>query len=291
MKNPKLSIITVNFNNNEGLKKTIASIKLQKFSDYEHIIIDAGSTDGSLETILEYQKNNIYLTFWVSESDKGIYDGMNKGIRHANGEYLYFLNTGDCLKDKVLEKINFDGTEYIYGDITVIKANGHKENKIFIDPIDPISILLKDTICHQACFIHNSLFKKTLYNTDYKIVADWGHIVDNIIFKRCSYKHIPLFIADYDESGFSVTKGWAVVLAERHKWLKENVPYPFFDVLIKLDVVQTELYTLKTSEIGSLLPQLNHTRKFQKRMRKLILFLYKINMFCSSKKSSIQQTL
>lgn len=283
MKNPKLSIITVNFNNNEGLKKTISSLKQQNYSDYEHIIIDAGSTDNSLDTILNYQKNNLHLTFWVSEPDKGIYDGMNKGIRHANGEYLYFLNTGDCLKDKILEKIEFDGTKYIYGDITVMKTNDYREDKIFPYPIDPISILLKDTICHQACFIHNSLFKNALYNTDYKIVADWGHIVDNIIFKRCSYKHIPLLIADYDESGYSVIKGWPAVLAERHKWLKENTPYPFFDVLIKLDAIQTELNTLKASEIGSLLPQLNRTRKFQKRIKRLILFLYKINTFFSSK--------
>ncbi len=283
MKNPKLSIITVNFNNNEGLIKTLSSIQRQNYSDYEHIIIDAGSTDNSLATILEYQKKTSHLTFWVSEPDKGIYDGMNKGIKHANGEYLYFLNSGDCLKNNILEKIDFDGTKYIYGDITIIKADSNKEDKTFPYPIDPISILLKETICHQACFIHNSLFKEKLYDTNYPVVADWGHIVDNIIFKKCSYKHIPLQIVDYDESGFSVIKGWPAVLAERHKWLKKNVPYPFFDVLIKLDAVQTEFNSLRNSEIGSILPQLNQTRKFQKRIKKLILFLYKINSFFSSK--------
>ena len=81
MKNPKLSIITVNFNNNEGLIKTLSSIQRQNYSDYEHIIIDAGSTDNSLATILEYQKKASHLTFWVSEPDKGIYDGC---IKHAN---------------------------------------------------------------------------------------------------------------------------------------------------------------------------------------------------------------
>ncbi len=288
MKNPKLSIITVNFNNNEGLKQTLSSIKQQNYTNYEHIIIDAGSTDNSLETILTYQKNNTHLTFWISEPDKGIYDGMNKGIKHANGEYLYFLNTGDCLKENVLEKIEFDGTKYIYGDVTVITANGNRYDKIYPDSIDPISILLSDTICHQACFIHNSLFKNTLYNTNYKIVADWGHIVDNIIFKKCNYKHVPFLIVDYDESGFSVMNGWQVVLEERHKWLKENVPYPFLDVLIRLDAVQSELQTLKESEIGSLLPQLNHTRKFQKRVKKIIVFLYRINSFFSHKSNQKQ---
>lgn len=283
MKNTTLSIITVNFNNNEGLKQTLSSIKQQKYLSYEHIIIDAGSTDGSLETILKYQENNIHLSFWVSEPDNGIYDGMNKGIKHASGEYFYFLNTGDCLKENILEKIDFDGTKYIYGDITITATNGHNEDKTFPYPIDPISILLKDTICHQACFIHYSLFKDNLYNTNYRIVADWGHIVDNIIFKGCSYKHIPLLIADYDTNGFSAINGWQVVLAERHKWLKENIPHPFFDILSKLEKVQIELATLKESEIGSILPLLNRTRKFQKRIKKLIVFLYKINCFFSSK--------
>lgn len=283
MKNLKLSIITVNFNNNEGLKKTLSSLKSQRFSDYEHIIIDAGSTDNSLETILEYQKNNDHLSFWISEPDKGIYDGMNKGIKHAKGEYLYFLNTGDSLKENILEKIDYDGTKYIYGDITLLKPDGERIDKISPYPIDPISILLKDTICHQACFIHKSLFDNSSYNIDYKIVADWGHIVDNIILKNCSYKHVPLIIVDYDENGFSANLGCSAVFAERHKWLKENIPYPFFDILIRLNDVQTELDSLKNSEIGSILPQLNSTRKFKKRIRKIIIFLYKINSFFSSK--------
>lgn len=90
MNGPILSIITVNFNNNLGLLKTLESVSSQSFSSYEHIIIDAGSTDGSRETIIQYEKENPHLSFWSSESDKGIYDGMNKGIDHAKGQYLYF---------------------------------------------------------------------------------------------------------------------------------------------------------------------------------------------------------
>ena len=91
MKKPTLSIITVNFNNRNGLERTIQSIKSQTYTDYEHIIIDANSTDGSKEIILEYSQNTAHLTYWVSEPDKGIYDGMNKGIEHAQGEYIYLL--------------------------------------------------------------------------------------------------------------------------------------------------------------------------------------------------------
>lgn len=80
MVKPVLSIITVNFNNNLGLQETLRSIQSQSFTDYEHIIIDASSTDGSAETIVKYAAETPHLSYWVSEPDKGVYDGMNKGI-------------------------------------------------------------------------------------------------------------------------------------------------------------------------------------------------------------------
>ena len=89
MNGPILSIITVNFNNNLGLLKTLESVSSQSFSSYEHIIIDAGSTDGSRETIIQYEKENPHLSFWSSESDKGIYDGM---VQNTYTETLsYFI--------------------------------------------------------------------------------------------------------------------------------------------------------------------------------------------------------
>ena len=97
IEHPILSIITVNYNNNIGLIKTLESVKKQTFLSYEHIIIDADSKDGSKETILKYEKETTHLTYWCSEPDRGIYDGMNKGIDRANGKYLYFLNSGDIL--------------------------------------------------------------------------------------------------------------------------------------------------------------------------------------------------
>ena len=98
---PKISIITVNKDNAVGLKKTIDSIVNQIYTDYEWIVIDAASKDGSVELIKQYQE---HISYWVSEPDGGIYAGMNKGIAHANGEYLIFLNSGDTFADaKVLQ--------------------------------------------------------------------------------------------------------------------------------------------------------------------------------------------
>lgn len=92
----KLSIITINLNNLEGLKKTFESVFNQTFTDYEWIVIDGGSTDGSREFIEAHQDS---FSYWSSEPDRGIYNAMNKGILQANGEYLSFLNSGDYYAD------------------------------------------------------------------------------------------------------------------------------------------------------------------------------------------------
>lgn len=285
MKTPTLSIITVNFNNNDGLRDTLSSIKKQTFSSYEHIIIDAGSTDGSLKTIKQYAENNSHVTFWISEPDKGIYDGMNKGIDHANGEYLYFLNTGDLLTDDVLIKIYFDGTQYIYGDVKVTFSSDKAVDIKSPFPLDPVFIILKDTICHQVCFIHHSLFQNQRYRIDYILASDWIHIVDNIILKECSYKHIPVCIAEHDGNGISATSG-SLGVDERERWIRESIPTAFYSSLLELDQIRKELHELQDSEFSKIIPIIGHTRKFSKRAKKLVLFLYKINSIFSSRKKN-----
>ena len=100
----KYSIITVNYNNRDGLRATIESVVNQTYRDYEFIVIDGGSTDGSTDVLKEFDDK---ITYWVSEPDKGIYNGMNKGIAKATGDYLNFMNSGDCFyNEKVLELLN-----------------------------------------------------------------------------------------------------------------------------------------------------------------------------------------
>lgn len=277
----KLSIITVNYNNNEGLKRTIESVKAQSFTSYEHIIIDADSTDGSKQTIEEYVKGNPYVTFWCSERDNGIYDGMNKGIEHATGEYLYFLNSGDSLYGDVLNKISFDGSGYIYGDVRIVYSEKHIVDRKLPDTIDAVFLLLKDTIYHQAAFIHHSLFQGQKYRTDYLIASDWIHVVENIIMKGCSYSHIPMLIVDYDGNGLSATN-FSLGMEERARWIKDNIPPLLYESLLELDKTHSELQELQNSELGKIIPLVGHTRKFAKRARKLICFLYKINCVFSS---------
>src|SRR4051812_22804100 len=100
---PRLSIITINYNNVSGLRKTVESVVNQTSQDFEYIVIDGGSTDGSVDVLKQYAKK---IKYWISEPDKGIYNAQNKGILKATGEYCHFINSGDYLvKNDVIEKM------------------------------------------------------------------------------------------------------------------------------------------------------------------------------------------
>lgn len=272
MTNPILSIITVNYNNNLGLKKTIDSIKKQSFSSYEHIIIDAASRDGSITTIEEYEKENQKLSYWISENDKGIYDGMNKGIKKAQGEYFLFLNSGDCLLDDILSNINFNGTKYIYGDAMIIK-NKKIITRKYPDKIDFI-YLSNNSFNHQSCFIHKSLFVNELYDCDYKIISDWAHCFESIVQNKCSYNHIPLVISVCDGSG--VSSNYSMLQKERQIWFRKKYPPLLSDAYI-------DCSKLDESGLRSIITLIYNTRKFKKRIKKIIYFLYKLNSIFSNK--------
>lgn len=266
MKPPTLSIITVNYNNNQGLQDTLQSIRSQSYTDYEHIIIDANSTDGSVETITRYAAETPHLSYWVSEPDKGIYDGMNKGIEHAQGEYIFFLNSGDYLfNDHVLGTIPFDGTRYICGNLRIVYSNTEYEDIVPPEEVDSL-FLLKSFLPHPASFIHRSLFETRGYRIDYRIISDWIHMVENIVLKGCSYKHIHTLISNFDNTGISSSNG-SIGLEERNKWIKENIPARIYTSLMELD-------TLKSSTIGSIIPVVNaKSRRTQKRIKKIVLLL------------------
>ena len=130
----KFSIITVNYNNKEGLRKTIESVIHQTFRDFEFIVIDGGSTDGSDDVLKEYDAQ---IDYWVSEPDGGIYQGMNKGIKKATGEYLNFMNSGDCFYASNILGIKFDkftldefldGVEELVSKIDTFKENADMNN-------------------------------------------------------------------------------------------------------------------------------------------------------------------
>lgn len=203
---PKLSIITVCFNNKEGLKKTIESVKRQTFKDYEYIIVDGGSTDGTIELIKE---NESFIDHWVSEKDKGIYDAMNKGIRIAKGEYCYFLNSDDRIASvSTLEKIfkkakkNID---ILYGNLAVIK-NGKlkKVLKLSANVTFYSFYRTKVALHHQASFIKKELFEKYgYYSLDFKISADWAFFYETVIVHKAKIQYLNRIFAVFLAGGVS----------------------------------------------------------------------------------------
>ena len=201
----KLSIITVNLNNKYGLQKTIDSVISQTYRDFEWIIIDGGSTDGSKELIDKYSN---YISYWVSEPDKGIYNAMNKGIKQAHGEYLQFLNSGDIyFEDNTLKQVvKFLINEDIVYGYAVIKNNNTKKRVNIRHEIISCYDLTRNTINHQCAFIKKKLFDIFgLYDENYKIVSDWKFFFDVIAIQKCSTKHINLDIIIYDTTGISQT--------------------------------------------------------------------------------------
>ena len=199
----KISIITINYNNRDGLERTIISVISQTYKDIQYIVIDGGSTDGSKEVI---NKHHEYIDYWVSEHDKGIYNAMNKGVDKATGDYLLFLNSGDCLHSKstINDSIQYLTTneDLVMGQVQLIPSG-----RIAWDDIKS-SITMKDfyvggPIPHQACFIKHELFDHLRYDESFKIVSDWKFFMQLIVFKGCSYKIIKYIISDFEEGGIS----------------------------------------------------------------------------------------
>jgi len=173
----------------------------------------------------------------------------------------------------VLNQVPFDGTQYIYGNIKIILPNEKPWIWKYPDTFDTFFLAnRKGWLSQQACFIHRSLFAGQKYNTDYKIISDWIHAVRSIIFNKCSYRHIPVTIAEYDGSGTSSNheKTWA----ERNKWIEQNINDVVFKSLVELE-------SHRELGLGSIVPMINKTHKFKKRIGKLIVLLYHVNSFFS----------
>lgn len=194
----RYSIITINYNDKEGLIRTIKSVVSQSFKDYEYIIIDGGSTDGSLNVIQQHAKDIIY---WVSEKDKGVYNAMNKGIAQAHGDYLVFMNAGDCFHaPDVLSSLSEYQEDIICGKVlkgdATIPSGHHKETISLVD-------LMRGSLPHQAMLIRRELLIKHPYDENYNILSDWKFCIEALVFDNCSFRNSDLIVADYDITGIS----------------------------------------------------------------------------------------
>ena len=201
----KLSIITINRNNADGLRKTLSSVAAQTYRDIEHIIIDGASIDGSVDIIKEYAKTS-KAVIWATEPDKGIYNAMNKGIEKAAGEYLFFLNSGDFLvSNDVLENIipELNGTDIVSGRCNVSDKGKVVWTSPYLQQIT-LHTLYTVGLPHQSTFIRRELFDKLgYYREDFRYNSDIEFWYRAIIFDNCSVKGIDTIVADYNLDGIS----------------------------------------------------------------------------------------
>ena len=224
-----LSIITINYNNKARLEATIKSVQSQSFKDFEHIIIDGNSTDGSKEVIENYKAT---FSYWVSEPDNGVYHAMNKGIAEAKGEYLQFLNSGDVLEDTrvladVMNEMD-DKLDLYYGDLLFV-GEGTSKGQTYPDQLD-FSYFKNRSLGHPAAFIKKELFNRVFYyNENLKIASDWEFFICAVCKHNVSYRHINKVIAKFDTGGISSKESYQKLIKKE----QEEVLVTHFEFFLK----------------------------------------------------------
>lgn len=197
------TIVTVCYNAADVLEGTILSVLNQSYRDFEYIIIDGGSTDGCVDVIKKYVGR---LAYWVSERDGGIYDAMNKGIQHANGKYINFMNAGDCFfNEDILTMVSeqiVGRPAVVFGDTAIVR-NGVKY-KLKTNPFyEYESFPYEMGFCHQSTFVRTDIAKQKKFDLGFKLAADYNMIV-SIYREGGEFQRLhDLIIANFDLSGAS----------------------------------------------------------------------------------------
>lgn len=240
----ELTIITINYNNAFGLQKTVESVLAQSTQDFEYIVVDGGSTDGSVDYLIAQNSELRTQNFsFISEKDKGIYNAMNKGIRMAKGEYIHFLNSGDWLVDeyvveKMLKELSIfefrvsgseSGVEATPVDIIVgNKITVRPDGKVRYGCNDkrPVTALTfyRGTIEHTSAYIRRALFDRVgLYDETFRIVSDYKWYFEAVLHHNAKVAFTDLYVTYFDSTGISSTN-LALDKAERRQVLEQMLP-------------------------------------------------------------------
>lgn len=228
----RLSIITINRNNAAGLEKTMLSVASQTFREFEYVVIDGASTDGSVEVIKRLSPQFAHLK-WVSEPDKGIYNAMNKGIRMASGDYIQILNSADALAandvtGKMLAAMErFDYPAIFYGNMIKCFPDGRKVvDKCFAGQEITMLGMFTGTLNHDPAYIRRDLFEKYgYYDESLKIVSDWKWYLQAIVLGTEIPRYVEIDVTLFDMTGISESEGSkAEIKEERSKVLGQLIP-------------------------------------------------------------------
>ena len=208
-----LTIITINRNNAAGLKKTMRSVANQTCKDFEYVVVDGASTDGSVEVIQGFEESFGERLKWISEPDKGIYNAMNKGIGMASGDYVQFMNSGDCLAstdvtEKMLQALKEQGfPSILYGNMLKDMPNGKVlRDKCFAGQDMTLLGFYTGTLNHSPALIRRDLFDKYgFYDDSLKIVSDWKWYLQAIILGEEKPVYADIDVTLFDMNGISET--------------------------------------------------------------------------------------
>ncbi len=247
-----ISVITINYNNATGLRKTLDSVCSQSLPGFEYIVIDGGSTDGSVDVIERYADK---ITYSVSEKDKGIYNAMNKGIARATGEYILFINSGDFLlgTDALAKAVpHLTGEDIVYFDLHL-----RWPDKDYVWQLpDKLSFnhFVQSSLPHPASFIRKSLFDKYgPYEEQYKICSDWKFFMDVICKHNATYKHVGEVISEFSMDGISSDSKQAENMSRERAAILEGTYGMFVDDYLQAVNDRKIVGKLKTSRLFGVL--------------------------------------
>ena len=264
-----ITIVTINYNNAAGLRTTLESALSQSWKEFEHIVIDGGSDDGSVD-LLRSEKYNI--SSWMSEPDSGIYDAQNKGAKLSTKPFILFLNSGDHFVDSSSldhARLQLDDSDLQSFDIIVKDFPGINNGKAFVKQAPDFlsfSFFFKDTLPHPSTFIKRRLFEDHgYYDTTLKIVADWKAFILWACRHNCSYRHHPTPLSVFYCGGVSShSNSRLCLLSERDSVLTTEFPAFVDDArdLIDCRPAGHQLKALRASKIIKALQTVHLLWKF-----------------------------
>jgi glycosyltransferase involved in cell wall biosynthesis len=219
----RVSVITVVYNGVDEIEKTVLSIIGQRYAGIEYIVVDGGSTDGTLEVLARYRDRIAVL---VSEKDGGIYDAMNKGLKLAGGEWINFMNCGDFFhNDQVVADVvrELDPDHgFLAGGYTMFSDAGTSAHEAALPELG------KMPSCHQAIFFHARLAKRYPYQTSYKVGADYD-VICRMLGDGASFLLSPVMVVDMNALGFSSANfttwvhDYRAVIRANYGWSKATI--------------------------------------------------------------------
>ncbi len=217
---PKFTIITITYNAARWLERTVVSILSQSYPNIEYLIIDGGSKDGTVDIIKQYAPG---IAYWVSEPDKGLYDAMNKGLKQATGDYVWFINAGDTLQSaatvqRIAMKIGKRSSlpDIIYGETSIVDADGKPLGMRRLKAPKQLtwkSFRMGMLVCHQSFIAKRTIAPE--YDLQYRLSADYDWCIRCLKQAKSIY-NTKMILSNYLEEGLS-TQQRKASLKERYE--------------------------------------------------------------------------